>query len=266
MTDLAGGTGPELARAGRIRDYLLGDGHNLAVDRRLAAALETAVPDIRQVIRLNRGFLHRAMRSLLAADIGQFLDLGSSVLAAGNVREVVRRSGHGCRIVHVDADPITVRQGRSLLNGAKDAVVVQADPADAGRVFDHPDTARMLDPGRPIGVIMVDLLHFVPDAMGPAAVVAEYRRRIAPGSRVVLSHFTGDHWPTHLTRSTVEVMSRSGDPIRPRSYEEVVAMLAGFELVEPGVVGVGEWHPERRLDPVEERAAAGLYAAVARVP
>ncbi|WP_216215370.1 SAM-dependent methyltransferase [Amycolatopsis aidingensis] len=266
MVELAGGADPGLARAGRIRDFLLGDGHNLAADRRLAAELEAAVPDIRQVIRLNRIFLHRAVCFLLAAGIRQFLDLGSSVLAAGNVRQIVRQSGPGCRTVHVDADPITVRQGRSLLGELADTAVLLADPADAREVFDHPDTLGLLDLEQPVGVIMVDLLHFLPDAADPAAIVAGYRRRLVPGSQVVLSHFTGDHWPARLTRATVEVMSASGDPIHPRTHEQVTAMFAGFELLEPGVVGVGEWHPDRRLDPAEERAAAALHVGVARVP
>jgi hypothetical protein len=76
--------------AARIYDNMLGGGHNFEVDRQAAQRLLAAVP-ARDMARLNRSFLRRAVLFLIDAGIRQFLDLGSGISTVGNVHEVRRK-------------------------------------------------------------------------------------------------------------------------------------------------------------------------------
>ncbi|MDR2988251.1 MAG: SAM-dependent methyltransferase, partial [Nocardiopsaceae bacterium] len=63
----------------RVYDYLLGGPHNFAVDREFARKLLLAEPNAKSNVTENRAFLGRAVRYLLGAGIGQFVDLGSGI-------------------------------------------------------------------------------------------------------------------------------------------------------------------------------------------
>src|SRR4051812_44177135 len=65
--------------AARIYDYLLGGFHNFAVDREIARQAIEAKPDVPVQARVNRAFLHRAVRYVLSQGVDQFLDLGSGI-------------------------------------------------------------------------------------------------------------------------------------------------------------------------------------------
>ncbi len=55
-------------------------------------------------------------------------------------------------------------------------------------VLTHPDTPRTLDFTRPVGVLMIAVLHFVPDADEPAEIIREHPDATAPGSYLAVSH------------------------------------------------------------------------------
>ncbi|WP_158890613.1 SAM-dependent methyltransferase [Amycolatopsis anabasis] len=245
-----------LPSAARMRDYLLGDGHNLEVDRHLADDLESVVPDIRRVCQLHRTFLRGAMLFLLRSGIRQFLDVGSSLPTVGNARQIALRADAGCRVVQVDRSAFQLGEG---------AVVIRAGVGDVEDVFTHPATERLLDPREPLGLLLDDVLHFIPDSGEPAAILIDYRRRLAPGSYLVLTHVTADHRPEQ-TDAWVKVMARSQNQLHPRTRAEVLRLLAGFDLEGPGVADLTEWITERRLDPVERSAATAVYGAIGRKP
>ena len=48
---------------------------------------------------------------------------------------------------------------------------------------------RLIDFGEPAAVLCVAVLHLVPDAAGPEAIIAPFRDRICAGSYLVLSQF-----------------------------------------------------------------------------
>lgn len=77
--------------AARIYDYMLGGGHNFEADRQAAQRLLAAVP-ARDMARLNRSFLRRAVLFLIDTGIRQFLDLGSGIPTVGNVHEVAQKA------------------------------------------------------------------------------------------------------------------------------------------------------------------------------
>jgi hypothetical protein len=249
--------------AARVHDFLLGDAHNLGADRRLAAALEAAVPDIRLVVRLTRTFLRRAVLSLVEQGIRQFLDIGSSLPTAGNVRQIAWQAAPDCRIVQVDRDPFALGADGFSPHSDERGAVLAADPRDVDAIFAAEETNRVFDLAQPIGLLLVDVLHFVPDSWEPDVILAGFRHLLPSGSHLVLAHLTGDLRP-EATAAAVEVMRHSRDPLHPRDRGRVTRLFDGFELLAPGVVDVARWHPERELDPAERRAGTALYAGMGR--
>lgn len=230
----------------RIYDYHLGGAHNFAADRRVAQQIATIMPELPLILRANRAFLVRAVRFLVNAGIRQFLDLGSGIPTVGNVHDIAQRAAPGSRVVYVDVDPVAVAHSEALLAGNRDAAVVQADVRDVSRVLAAPQVRELIDFTQPLGVLMVAVLHFVPDGDDPAGVVAGYRDAVASGSYLALSHAAaseGEQAPAGADEATA-AYSRRVSETTLRTRAEVGRLFAGFELIDPGVVYVTEWHPE----------------------
>ena len=240
---VAGPTPEEFERpsSARVYDYLLGGAAHGAVDRALGDRLKHSQPGVVELARENRAFLRRAVRFLLAAGIDQFLDLGSGVPTMGNVHEVVARSRSGARVAYTDVDSIAALHGQHLLAALPTATYTAVDIADVDAVLASPGIAGLLDLRRPVGLLAFSVLqHVRRDAAG---LVEDYLGRLAPGSALALSHFTDDDprtgpWIEAETAAYPRAMPR------PRSRVEVAALLAGVDLVDPGVVWAGEWRPE----------------------
>ncbi|HEY0500484.1 MAG TPA: SAM-dependent methyltransferase [Kutzneria sp.] len=245
-----------LPSAARVYDYLLGGAHNFAADRAVGEKVLQVLPHGRQVAISNRSFLRRAVRYLVEQGITQFLDLGSGIPTSGNVHEIAPSA----RVLYVDHDEVAVAHSDLLLADNPDATMLAADLTTPSVVLDAPITREFLDFGRPIGLLMVAVLHFVPDSSDPAGIVAAYRDALPAGSFVALSHLTADHQPEAMA-GVVEAMRNSRDPMYFRAYDEVVPMVAGLDLVSPGLVSAPSWRPDAGLrDPGPE----GVYAAVGR--
>ena len=86
-------------------DALLGGKDNYAADRQTVRQVLKAAPEVRDSARANRAFLQRAVRYLVgAAGIGQIIDIGTGIPAAGNVHEVAAQVAPGTRVAYVDND------------------------------------------------------------------------------------------------------------------------------------------------------------------
>jgi hypothetical protein len=244
----------DLPSAARVYDYLLGGAHNFAADRAVGERVLQVLPDGRQVAISNRSFLRRAVRYLVEQGITQFLDLGSGIPTSGNVHEIAPSA----RVLYVDHDEVAVAHSDLLLAGNPNATMLAADLTTPSVVLDAPITREFLDFSRPIGLLMVAVLHFVPDASDPAAIVAAYRDALPAGSYVALSHLTADHQPEAMA-GVVEAMRNSRDPMYFRAYDDVVPMFSGLSLVSPGLVSAPSWRPDAGLrDPGPDGVYAGL--------
>ena len=253
-------TAPSTARA---YDYYLGGAHNFAVDRELARNVAREVPDVRDMVIANRAFLRRAVHYCTGQGIRQFLDIGSGIPTAGNVHEIAQGAAPGSRVVYVDNQPVTVSHSTTILEGNENATIVHGDIEEPRALLEHPETRRLLDFDRPIGLIAVALLHFVPDSSAPRELVRAFHERLAPGSHLCLSHLTADDYPAELDGLT-ELYRRTRSPLIPRSRQEVADLMADFELVEPGVSYVPEWRPESAEDVGPDPSRSIVYGAVGR--
>ncbi|SRR6266545_501257 len=245
----------------RIYDYLLGGSHNFAVDREAARQLIAMVPDVPLVAQANRAFLRRAVLFLVDAGIRQFLDIGSGVPTVGNVHEVAHRAAPESRVVYVDVDPMAVAEGRQILAGNDRTTVIEEDARRPERILTHPAVRELIDFGRPVGLLLASLLHFIPDADDPAAIVAALRDAVAPGSYVVISHVTSDSRPTAST-AVAAANQHSAMFASARTSAEVERLFAGFELVEPGLVPVEQWRPEPANGRRDGREPLCMHAGV----
>lgn len=256
---------PDRPSVARMYDYYLGGSHNFEADRALARVAVNHWPDLPMVMRANRAFMRRAVRFLISEGVTQFLDLGSGIPTVGNVHEVAAATDPASRVVYVDIDPVAVAHSRALLENTPGAAVVQADARDAAKVLLEAQATGLLDFSRPVAVMMVALLHFIPDSDDPAAIVAAYRDALAPGSHLVLSHATLDG-NTELMRDHEQIYRRSATPIHGRTHAQVTALFDGFELVSPSVAYLPLWRPEPDGAPAAEPERYAGYAAVGRLP
>ncbi|HEY0532692.1 MAG TPA: SAM-dependent methyltransferase [Actinoplanes sp.] len=233
--------------ASRVYDYALGGLHNFEVDRDFWNRTEAAFPGAGLVARANRAFLGRAVRWLSARGVRQFLDIGSGIPTLGNVHEVAQEANPDARVVYVDIDPIAVEQSRSLLAGNPYARVIQGDLRDPERILTHPEVLDLLDFSRPVAVLTVAVLHFVPDSAGPGAIVDRLGKALAPGGYLVLSHLGPDDSPAgRAAQETArKLYERTPTPVVIRDPDEITEIVGdGFEIVEPGVVAATGWHPD----------------------
>jgi SAM-dependent methyltransferase len=250
----------------RIYDYLLGGSHNFAVDRDLAEQMLAATPEARQAAHANRAFLRRAIDYLTAAGIRQFIDLGSGIPTVGNVHEAARRVAPDARVVYVDHDPVAVSHSREIVAGDTQVAVVQADIRAPETVVNHPQVRALLDFDRPIGVLMVAVLHFVPDDGEPGRIIADVMAAVPPGSYLVISQIGVARRPLTPEQRAATARYSMANPIALRTRAQVAAFFAGLDLIEPGVVDSSHWRPESDTPPDPAETVLPSHAGVARKP
>ncbi|MGV9770430.1 SAM-dependent methyltransferase [Streptosporangium sp. NPDC003464] len=243
------GVDPNVPSSARVYDYLLGGKDNLAVDRAVAGRLLAVAPDTRLVARANRDFLVRAVRLMAERGVRQFIDLGTGIPTSPSVHEVAGKVGPPASVVYVDHDPVVHLHTEVLLALDENVASVQADIRRPGAVLGDPRVAALIDFAQPVGVLMVGVLHFVTEAEDPAGIVAAFRERMAAGSHLAFSHAMAESSPEAVAQLTA---ATAGSPAQPtfRSRERVLALLDGFELVEPGLVPVQDWRGDDALPPL----------------
>ncbi|HUQ58993.1 SAM-dependent methyltransferase [Lentzea sp.] len=249
----------------RVYDCWLGGAHNFAADRAAAQKTLEAMPELRGVVLNHRALLRRAVWYLLGQGVRQFLDLGSGIPTVGNVHEIAQSADAGARVVYVDIDPVAVAHSRSLLNGNGRVSVLQADVRDFEGVLTSQEVGAQLDFDEPIAVLMIALLHFVPDEEDPRGIIAGYRDRLAPGSFLAISHAgyeAGEEPPA--SREARKIYDSSVTPITLRDKTQLTGLLEGFSLVEPGVVRVPAWRPESPDDVEGSGKRFPGFAAIGR--
>ncbi len=271
---VASGTGErnrKAATAARIYDYYLGGTHNFPVDVEVAKRVLARNPSTSAMARTNRAFLRRAVRFLVDAGVRQFLDIGSGMPTVGNVHEVAQRAAPDSRVVYVDIDPVAVSESQELLAGNPLAIAVQGDVRAPERILGNGQVRKLLDFSQPVGLLLVALLHFVPgdeEAYGAVATLAD---ALAPGSYLVISHFTTEAAPVskeELARVQDMYQRQTATPFRQRNRAEVARFFAGRgELVDPGVVWVPQWRPaaDAPADFADDPSASVGLAAVGRL-
>ncbi|MCM6778739.1 SAM-dependent methyltransferase [Nocardia sp. CDC159] len=249
--------------ASRVYDYFVGGMHNFEIDRTLARQIEAFTPNVAETMRANRDLLRRCVRYLVDAGIDQFLDLGSGIPTVGNVHEVAQARNPAARVIYVDIDPVAVAHSRAILSGNPNAAVVQADVAAPEDVLDDPQVRELLDLDRPVAVLLLGVLHFVPDEADPADCVARLQQAVVPGSYLAITHATADGQPTEVLEAQ-KLSGRTSTEIVLRSKDQIAAYFHDWSLIEPGLVHLPLWRPEHPADVGAHPESSGAYGGLAR--
>lgn len=252
----------------RLYDCFLGGSHNTATDRETAARIESMAPHWILGARLNRSFLRRAVRFMAEAGIDQFLDLGSGIPTVGNVHEIAQQVNPDARIVYVDYEQIAYNAGRDMLSDNGNATILHADLRDPAAVLEHPETKRLLDFSRPVGLVIVGVLLFLPPADRPAEVVAAYRDRLVPGSYLAISQASDDCPDPQIAAEVdkvVQTYHNVDEQLTLRGKAEIESWFTGTELVEPGLVSYPDWRPDSTPLSAAELACRYGYTGVGRI-
>jgi S-adenosyl methyltransferase len=256
----------EKPHTARIYDYYLGGKDNFAADRRTAERAMQSWPAVRTAVRENRAFLGRAVRYLVAeAGIRQFLDIGTGLPSANNVHEVAQGLVPSCRVVYVDNDPIVLAHARALLTSAPEGktAYIHADLREPEKILSDPVTRQALDFSQPIALMLVAVLHFVPDADGPRRIVDTLLGALPSGSYLAASHVTPEHDPVGVG-GLERTYQASGLPAQARVADDFADLaFRGLDMVDPGLVLVSEWRPA--AGSVRPQASeVNWYGAIAR--
>jgi len=250
-----------MAHPARIYDYWLGGKDNFAADREAAELAIAANPGIRASARANRAFLARSVRYLAAeCGIRQFLDIGTGLPTAANTHEIAQTVAPECRVVYVDNDPVVLLHARSRLasDPAGAAAYVEADLRDTGRILT--EAARTLDFSQPVAVLLLLILHLIPDSDDPCRLVRELMAATAPGSFLVLTHVAADieaEAMAEMARCLNRLVAQKGTT---RTKAQVTAFFQDLALEEPGVVQPQHWRTGRATS----RANVPAWCGVAR--
>jgi hypothetical protein len=233
----------------RMYDYWLGGKDNFAADRIAADRSTELIPQLPWINRENRMFLGRAVRFCADAGISQFLDIGSGLPTMENVHQVAERASAAPHVVYVDNDPVVISHAQALLSTPY-TTAVRGDLARPGEILADPGVRRLIDFSKPVAMLLVAVLHYIPDDTGIYACVARLRGAMAPGSYLVITHAevspahgTGNQPLSDTARELGEAMK--GMPMGPvRNREEIAAFFGDLTLVEPGLVDIWDWRPD----------------------
>ncbi|GAA3739432.1 hypothetical protein HDA32_002779 [Spinactinospora alkalitolerans] len=221
----------------RMYDAMLGGKDHFTSDRRGMDLLEEVNPGTIALARANRAYLVRAVDHVAReAGVRQFLDLGSGLPTADNTHQIAQRTHSGASVVYIDNDPIVLAHGRAILADNPTTSVATADLCDVDAVLGAEDTQRLIDFDQPVCVMLVSLLHCIPDDADPFGIVRGYFDRLPSGSHLVYSHIVSDDEKA-AREFTDRVLSFGTTWGRVRSPEEAARAFTGLELVTPDAAG-----------------------------
>lgn len=241
----------------RVYDYWLAGKDNFEADRQEGERLLRINPDLGRLARENRLFLGRAVH-WLAADRGirQFLDVGSGLPTASNTHEVAQAAAPDCTVVYVDKDPVVVLHADELLAGDRGVAAVRGDAADPAAIMANPRVSALVQPGRPMAVILAAVLHFFPLAEA-RRIITEFADAAGSGSYLIVSVGSSG---TSLARAYAAATLHNHSP------EEIGSLLAGLEIIDPpGLVDAMKWTPGLPVA-ATTRPGGRILAAAARIP
>lgn len=251
-------TTPSVARA---YDYLLGGKDNYEVDRQVVEMLRTVAPEAPLTGRMNRMFGKRAARYIAEQGIRQFIDLGSGIpTTPPSVHDAVRSVDPTARVAYVDVDPVVVSHSRALRSIGPGLTTILADIRQPETVLEHPELQAHIDFNEPVAVVIFSVLDVIEDKDDPLGIVQRFRERMMPGSYLAISHLSARSAPDAVAHAH-KISRETGFPaVAFRPDEQVLQFFEGFDLVDPGLVDIREWHPEEDAAQVKIK----LVGAVAR--
>lgn len=260
------GLDTSVPHSARVWNYWLGGRDYFAADRAAGEQLSREFPHLAQTARTERAFLVRAVRFLAGpARIRQFLDIGAGLPAGGNTHEIAQRIAPEVGIVYADNDPAVLIHARALLQNpmlasTPEGVVsyVDADLRDVTAVL--AGSARTLDLGQPVALIMLGVLGHVDDYGAARSITSQLMDALPAGSYLAIADGVAGSRPVDEAQQRYN--GAAAVPYHLRRPDQLASFFDGLDLIEPGVVPCPRWKPDAPGHGAPEEAAA--YCGVAR--
>jgi S-adenosyl methyltransferase len=234
-----------VSHSARIWNYWLGGKDNYAVDREAGDKVAAMLPSIVAQARADRAFLGRAIRYLAGAGgIRQFLDIGTGLPTADNTHQVAQRVAPESRIVYADNDPMVLTHARALLTSTPEGACdyVEGDLRDPDDILAK--AARTLDFTKPVGLMLLGILHHLPDADEPYLIVRHLVSALAPGSFLTVNHSTSAVHGAAMEEAVAHWNQVGTPSMTLRTPEQITRFFDGLDLVPPGVISCSRWRPD----------------------
>jgi trans-aconitate methyltransferase len=253
-----------VANAARMWNYWIGGKDNFRADREAGELVLEAMPALPVVAQMLRRFLITSVGDLSASGVRQFLDIGTGLPTADNTHDVAQRAAPASRIVYVDHDPVVISHARALLtsSAAGKTDYIQADLRDWPTI--SAGAQQTLDFSRPVGVLLIAVLHFILDEEDPHRLISQMMADLAPGSYLVIAHAASD-----IQASTAAAMAQSYNAtssltITPRDRDTVSRFFDGLEMVGPGLMPLDQWRGSGPASTAE--SGLSCYCGIGRKP
>jgi hypothetical protein len=250
----------------RMWNYWLGGKDNFAADREAGDRVIEALPTMPMVAWWARRVLVDVVQRLVTVHgVREFLDIGSGLPTADNTHEVAQRAAPDARVVYVDHDPVVLSHARALLTSSREGKTdyLQADLRDTRAIVEG--AAQTLDFGQPIAVLLIAVLHFIPDADDPYAVVRRLMDSVPSGSYLVVGHGASDIEPAAAAELSERYNAMSPTKIRLRTRAEILPFFDGLEMTGRGLVPLSQWFDAEPADTDTARGLVG-HVGIARKP
>ena len=237
-----------VSHSARIWNYWLGGKDNFAVDREAGDKVAAMLPSIVAQARADRAFLGRAIRYLAGEEgIRQFLDIGTGLPTADNTHEVAQRVAPEARIVYADNDPLVLSHARALLTSTPEGACdyVEGDLREPGKILAQ--AARTLDFAKPVALMLLGVLHHIPDTGQAYSIVGDLVAALAPGSFLTINHSTSAVHGAAMEEAVAH-WNKVGTPsMTLRTPQQITLFFGGLDLLPPGVVSCSRWRPHLTL-------------------
>ena len=262
------GFDPMTPNVARMNDYLLGGKDNFAADRQTAEKALEVAPELLVLMREWRSFIRRVVRFLAESGIRQFIDIGTGLPAEENVHQIAQATAPGARVVYVDNDPVVCSHAQALLADNEQTIAIRADIRQPGEIIDNEALRQLINLDQPVAILLLTVLHSIPDDHTAKRVIAEFRTAMTSGSYLAIQHAVSDTRP-EVTESLTSLyqdekaITGSRRARNTRTKAKIESFFDGLELVDPGVVYLPTWRPEPGI-PVQDPEAVWLVGGVGR--
>lgn len=258
------------ASIARVYDAFLFGKDNYEIDREVLRRVQRVAPEAATLAWDNRAFLVRASRFVASqTGITQYLDCGSGLPTAENTHQVVQRLQPEATVVYIDNDPVVLAHGRALLEENDQTHFIAEDIFEPEQILANEVVVKHIDFTQPVALFQLGTLHHYDGERSPADIMKAYIDALPSGSYVALSHFFDPQTEEHseLARRMEDTFLHS--PMGTglfRTRDEILAMLPGLELIEPGLTLCADWWPDGpRIKPLDQVSHC-IVGAVGRKP
>ncbi|MGK5558597.1 SAM-dependent methyltransferase [Actinomadura kijaniata] len=206
---------------------------------------------------------HQRLVEFLVGEVGlgQLLIIGTDLpLHPHDLHSLAQRIVPEARIVYCDDDALVFSHARARLRGTVEGAChhLHLPLTDPGPILT--EAARILEPGRPVGVIVNNLELW--DDHQARRLLRGLTTGVPSGSCVAITQLTDLVHPGPVRGMAELVVQHTHTALTLRTVPQIAALLPPASVIAPGIVPCALWRP----DPWEDPVAGDLWAAVARCP